>query len=238
MISATFSPSPSAGSLVGAARTLGVNLRRCSGACACSSSASGFGSSSACRPATALTVGGEELVAAARQVDGDRDGPVARACRPGPAADGTVRVATTDTLMGSVLPEVLAGFAAAHPGIRIELAVSNLMASLSKRDADVAIRPARDPPETLVGRRVAKVAFAIYGSPRYLAEHRGGALAAHRWVRTRRQSRRNDGGALDARGVVRERGRPARQLVARVAAGRRGRPRTGGAALLPRRYFA
>ena len=56
------------------------------------------------------------------------------------------------------------------------------MASLSKRDADVAIRPAMDPPETLVGRRIARVAFAVYGSRRYLAEQRAPDLAGHRWV--------------------------------------------------------
>ena len=57
------------------------------------------------------------------------------------------------------------------------------MLNLSKRDADVAIRPAKDPPETLIGRRIAKIAFAIYGSPDYLAKHREvDHLAAHQWV--------------------------------------------------------
>jgi DNA-binding transcriptional LysR family regulator len=57
------------------------------------------------------------------------------------------------------------------------------MFNLTKRDADVAIRPANDPPETLVGRRVAKIAFAIYASPRYLAKRRKvDDLAAHHWV--------------------------------------------------------
>jgi DNA-binding transcriptional LysR family regulator len=96
---------------------------------------------------------------------------------------GPVRVTTTDTLMGSILPEILAQFRAAHPGIDIEVAISNLMLNLTKRDADVAIRPAQDPPETLIGRRVAKIAFAIYASPRYLAKHRRtNDLAAHLWV--------------------------------------------------------
>src|SRR5690606_21195238 len=54
--------------------------------------------------------------------------------------------------------------------------------NLTKREADVAIRPAKNPPETLVGRRVAKVAFAIYGSPQYLQKHRSEYLVDHRWV--------------------------------------------------------
>ena len=96
---------------------------------------------------------------------------------------GIVRVTTTDTLMGSVLPEILAEFRAAHPGIQIEVALSNVMFNLSKRDADVAIRPANDPPETLVGRRIAKIAFAVYAKSAYLAKHRkSDGLAAHDWV--------------------------------------------------------
>jgi DNA-binding transcriptional LysR family regulator len=93
-----------------------------------------------------------------------------------------VRVTTTDTLMGSILPEILAEFRESHPGIQVEVAVSNLMFNLTKRDADVAIRPAKDPPETLIGRRVAKIAFAIYGNPQYLAKHKAKNLAGHRWV--------------------------------------------------------
>jgi DNA-binding transcriptional LysR family regulator len=57
------------------------------------------------------------------------------------------------------------------------------MFNLTKRDADVAIRPAKDPPETLIGRRIATIAFAIYASRHYLARHRRtDDLAAHQWV--------------------------------------------------------
>jgi DNA-binding transcriptional LysR family regulator len=41
--------------------------------------------------------------------------------------------------------------------------LANQALNLSKRDADVAIRATDDPPETLVGRRVATIAWAIYG---------------------------------------------------------------------------
>jgi DNA-binding transcriptional LysR family regulator len=41
--------------------------------------------------------------------------------------------------------------------------LSNQALNLSKRDADVAIRATDNPPETLVGRRAATIAWAIYG---------------------------------------------------------------------------
>jgi DNA-binding transcriptional LysR family regulator len=43
------------------------------------------------------------------------------------------------------------------------VALANQTLNLSKRDADVAIRATDNPPETLVGRRVAKIAWALYG---------------------------------------------------------------------------
>jgi len=171
-----------AGSLAGAARTLGVNhttvLRRVGGF----EARLGLRLFERLPTGYVLTAGGEELVAAARQVDATVTALERRLAGQDLRLSGSIRVATTDSLMGSILPEVLAGFHAAHPGIRIDLTLSNLMANLARRDADVAVRPARDPPESLVGRRVARVAFAIYGSRRYLAEHPGADLAAHRWV--------------------------------------------------------
>jgi DNA-binding transcriptional LysR family regulator len=131
----------------------------------------------------ALTPGGEELIAAARNLEETIANVERKLAGQDLRLSGSVRVTTTDTLMASILPGILAEFRAAHGGIQIELTVSNLMLNLSKRDADVAIRPAKDPPDTLIGRRVAKIAFAIYGSAEYLARQRGTKpLAAHQWV--------------------------------------------------------
>jgi DNA-binding transcriptional LysR family regulator len=174
-----------AGSLAGAARKLHVNhttvLRRISafekrvGLRLFERLPSGY----------VLTAGGEELIAAARHLEDTIANVERKLAGRDLRVSGTVRVTTTDTLIASILPEILAEFRAAHSGIQIELAVSNLMLNLSKRDADIAIRPAKDPPETLVGRRVARIAFAIYGSPHYLAKHPDiDDLAGHEWVGT------------------------------------------------------
>ena len=58
---------------------------------------------------------------------------------------------TTDTLAVSLLPEILAELKTAHPGIEVELTTSNLFLNLTRREADVAIRPADDPPQVLFG---------------------------------------------------------------------------------------
>lgn len=75
---------------------------------------------------------------------------------------GTLRVTTTETIGLTFGPPHLAAFHKAYPGIAVELVAANERMSLSRRDADVAIRPTNAPPETLVGRRVARIAWAIY----------------------------------------------------------------------------
>jgi DNA-binding transcriptional LysR family regulator len=171
-----------AGSLAGAARSLGVNHTTVLRRVGAFEKRLGLRLFERLPTGYALTAGGEELIVAARRIDETVTTLERRLAGQDLRLTGTVRVTTTDTLMGSILPEILAELRERHPGIQVEVAVSSLMFNLTKRDADVAIRPADDPPETLVGRRVARIAFAIYGSPRYLATRRAGDLAAHRWV--------------------------------------------------------
>jgi len=128
------------GSLAGAARSLGVNhttvLRR----------VDAFEKTLGLRlferlPAGyILTAGGEELIAAARHIHGTVAMLERKLAGQDLRLSGVVRVTTTDTLMSSILPEILAEFRASHSRIQVETAVSNLMLNLTKRDADVAVR--------------------------------------------------------------------------------------------------
>jgi DNA-binding transcriptional LysR family regulator len=171
------------GSLAGAARALQVNhttvLRRVNAF----EQAQGVRLFERLPTGYTLTAGGEEMLAAATAMAEVVAALERRLAGQDLRIEGTLRATTTDTLMGSILPEVLAAFHAAYPGVRVEVSTSNLMANLTKRDADVAVRPASDAPETLVGRRVAGVAFALYASPIYLASRTAtDDLTAHRWL--------------------------------------------------------
>ncbi len=96
---------------------------------------------------------------------------------------GTVRVTTTDTLLQGALGPMFSAFRTAHPEITLEVVVENRFLSLSKRDADVALRPTRQPPGALVGRRACGLATAVYGSTSYLAAAPSpDALGRHDWV--------------------------------------------------------
>jgi DNA-binding transcriptional LysR family regulator len=76
---------------------------------------------------------------------------------------GELRITTNDTLLVHLLTPVFARFTSACPDVRLDVVLTNQALNLSKRDADVAIRATDNPPETLVGRRVATIGWALYG---------------------------------------------------------------------------
>ncbi|WP_425406719.1 LysR family transcriptional regulator [Hwanghaeella sp.] len=78
---------------------------------------------------------------------------------------GHVRVTTVDSLAEAVLGPALPSFTEKHPGITIELATDYQWANLSRREADIALRPSNNPGDAMVGRRVGKLRTALYRSP-------------------------------------------------------------------------
>jgi DNA-binding transcriptional LysR family regulator len=112
----------------------------------------------------ALTPSGEEMVELAERVGEDITAferkVTGRDLRP----TGELRVTTSDMVLLYLLSEVLVGFRRAYPEIIIDVRVSNTIVNLSKRDADVAVRATYHAPESLTGRRVGRIAWAVYGA--------------------------------------------------------------------------
>ncbi len=74
---------------------------------------------------------------------------------------GRITLTTPDSLVplvSTLLPPVRRK----HAGIRFDLVVSNTFADMARYEAEVAIRPTRSPPETLVGQRAGAFRYAIY----------------------------------------------------------------------------
>lgn len=82
---------------------------------------------------------------------------------------GRLRVTCSETLAHSILTEHLAAFRRAYPGIVVELAIESRVLSLSRREADVALRPFRPREGDLWGRKLAGVAWAVYGARELVA---------------------------------------------------------------------
>lgn len=85
---------------------------------------------------------------------------------------GPLKVAALNNMASSVLMPMFADFSKKRPQVELHIIVSNIDASLSQREADVAIRLTNTPTETLIGKRIVTVASSIYGSRSYLEQLR------------------------------------------------------------------
>jgi DNA-binding transcriptional LysR family regulator len=171
------------------------------------------------------TAAGARMVAAAErmereaiEVDRDLTGRDTR-------LEGRLRVTSSETLAYRLLTRQLGEFRARHPGISLELILDNRLLSLSRREADVALRPTRPDQDDLFGRKVADIAWTVYGARGYFAEHgrprNPAALAGHAligWDETAR-TRAADwlAGAAPADAVVYRSSSLVNQLVATKA---------------------
>ncbi|MGI4952888.1 MAG: LysR family transcriptional regulator [Janthinobacterium lividum] len=109
------------------------------------------------------TAAGVEIAALAARVDEDITAVLRRVAGQSPSPAGEVRIATSDTLLFDLVLPMLAEFKQSCPDVRLDLVTGNTALNLSRRDADVAIRATARPPETLVGRKVGRIAWAPYG---------------------------------------------------------------------------
>ena len=82
---------------------------------------------------------------------------------------GALRLTTTDSLAESVLPALLSRLRDAHPGMVVEVEVTNRRLDLARLDADLAIRPARSLPADLEGTHAGRMVFGVYGAPQMLS---------------------------------------------------------------------
>ncbi|AWB21305.1 LysR family transcriptional regulator [Methylobacterium currus] len=91
---------------------------------------------------------------------------------------GRVRITASEVVGAEVLPQILAALHARHPGLALDVVLSDRMQDLLRRDADIALRMAPPTQEALVARRVGTVRLGLYGHRRYLDRRGVPATAA------------------------------------------------------------
>jgi DNA-binding transcriptional LysR family regulator len=98
-------------------------------------------------------------------------------------AQGSVRITTTDSVLHGLVAPALATLAAEHPALHFEIDTANALANLTRRDADIAVRATKRPPEHLVGKRIGTLRLALYaarkGPVKRLADVEAGRAA---WI--------------------------------------------------------
>lgn len=84
--------------------------------------------------------------------------------------EGTVRLTCSDAMAAYALPRSLIALRRAYPGILIDLAPTNAVSDLTRRDADIAIRHVRPDQPDLIAKRLADIEVGLFASDRYLEE--------------------------------------------------------------------
>ena len=112
----------------------------------------------------ALTPAGEEMRDSVLRIEEEISALALKVTGQDQRPSGTIRITATDLLAVGVLPRHIAAFRAEWPGIEIEVMVADTMLDLTRREADVALRIGNPVQETLVGRRVGRLAFAVYAA--------------------------------------------------------------------------
>ena len=79
---------------------------------------------------------------------------------------GTVRITTTDTVLHGLVAPALRSLRTVHPLLIYELHTGNELASLTRRDADIAVRATKRPPQHLVGNHIGSIRVALYAAKR------------------------------------------------------------------------
>ncbi|MDB5450722.1 MAG: LysR family transcriptional regulator [Phenylobacterium sp.] len=84
---------------------------------------------------------------------------------------GSIRITASEMVGAEVLPPMLTAFRERHPGVIIELMLSNATEDLSRREADIAVRMTPPSQNALVARKVGEVRMGFYATADYLARH-------------------------------------------------------------------
>lgn len=139
------------------------------------------------------TVAGEQLVQAALAMAPLAQQAEMRVLGQDLRPSGHVRITSAAIIVSQLMPRVLHQFASAFPEVTLEFIATRDHLSLSRREADVALRVSDKVPDWLVGRQLAKLDFRVFGlrqeglqqSPRPVEA----LLAERRWIAFDRDAR-------------------------------------------------
>lgn len=123
------------------------------------------------------------LLEEARQMEQAAQAIERRAAGLGNTHLGSVRISVDET-MADFLGRHLKALRENHRCIEFEITVEHISANLSRREADLSIRPKVPELASLICRKLGRFAYAVYGTEAYAAQASGSdaALKALPWV--------------------------------------------------------
>ena len=122
-----------------------------------------------------------EVARHAERIEAELEAARAAASGVDAQVSGRVRLTTTDSVLRGLVLPCLPALARQHPLLQLELRAGNELISLSKRDADLALRATPKPPEHLIGRQLGRIRFVVCG-PRTRTGSKPKALDQCDWI--------------------------------------------------------
>jgi len=118
-----------------------------------------------------LTLAGKTVVAAAERMEQEALGIESALAAQQRSLSGSVRVTTSETIAARIVAPSLREFQKLHPGVSVEVIISDERLDIARGDADVALR-ANSRPEGagIVARRMPDAEWTVYCSRGYAAE--------------------------------------------------------------------
>ncbi|WP_266157055.1 LysR family transcriptional regulator [Dyella silvatica] len=116
-----------------------------------------------------LTDDGRRIAAAGERMQDEAFQVLRLAAGSQPGVTGEVIVSAPPALAGALIAPRLGELRERHDGLSLQLIAATTTASLSRREADIAVRLRRPDEPELVARKVATIPFALYAAADYAA---------------------------------------------------------------------
>lgn len=104
------------------------------------------------------------LASHAEQIEAHLEAARSSAQQHSDLVSGSVRITTTDTILHGLVAPALRELRATQPLLNFELHAGNELASLTRRDADIAVRATKRPPQHLIGKHIGPIRVALYAA--------------------------------------------------------------------------
>jgi DNA-binding transcriptional LysR family regulator len=115
------------------------------------------------------TEGALELTPYAESLEANTAAILRTASGLGQAVKGTVRISASEIMGAEVLPPMMAELRRKHPALEFELALSNMVDNLLRREADIAVRMVEPAQEALMVKKLGTVSLGLHAHKDYLA---------------------------------------------------------------------
>jgi len=111
-----------------------------------------------------ITPVGEKLVRSAELMQEEANAIERHVMADSHELSGPLRVTVADVCTQQLVMPTLQSFMRLYPNVELEVIATRDTLDLAAREADVALRSTDEPPPNLVGKRIAQLAYAIYGT--------------------------------------------------------------------------